>query len=112
MNIQIIAIAWATLFLSACIAGPTPHPGHDPGADPNVSNVMDTYTSSPGDNVEESDGFPPSTDVLESSDALSEDAQSDDAQSDDADDQDSVTEEDGFFEDSSPNDTPPSGDAN
>jgi len=107
MNIQIIAIAWATLFLGACIAGPTPHPGHDPGADPNVSNVMDAYTGSPVDNAEDSDGFPPSTDVLESSDALSEDAQSDDTE-----DQDSVTEEDGVFEDSSPDDTPPSGDAN
>ncbi len=68
MKFQFIVIVLAALGFGACIAGPTPHPGHQDNADPNIAGYSDTMMGTSGDVAEGQETNPPGADASDDSD--------------------------------------------
>ena len=99
MNVQIILTVLISLWLGACIAGPTPHPAQDSGSDPNMAGQMDASLGTVDENYDGQETNPPSADTESVSDAV-EDVPEEDLGTDDSVDDDVAEEEDVASDDS------------
>ena len=104
MNVQIILTMLISLWLGACIAGPTPHPAQDSGSDPNMAGQMDASLGTVDENYDGQETNPPTDDAENVPDAM-EDVPEEDIGTDDSVDDDMTEEEDVVPDDSATDET-------